>query len=202
MKIDKVWFNKKEKEHNIIAFADNTLYRVKSKDIEFQRLKNELNRGIISDQFIGIPLGYMTSIELQENKNFLNIKYGSESEEQIIISNKSLKLEIFNYIYSIEYFTTYDNKKPSIIERIKKPLIALLVVLGIFTYVFLIINGMNQGYEYEVSGGRPGIGGFILIFADLGLMKNILIFGSLAMIAIFRMYMNFKDDGKIQILSN
>jgi len=94
-------------------------------------------------------------------------------------------------------------KKPGVLYRIKKPLIALLVVIGIFSYVYSIMNGLNQGYEYEIVGGRrggAGLGGIILGLAHFGLMKNILIFAPLALIAMYRIKKNLDNDSEIHYI--
>ena len=203
MEINKIWINEKEKEHNLIVFGEQTLYRAMVKNaFEMQQLRGELKEGIIDDRLIGIPLSYMKAISIQEGKPSIMIEYGKESEDEIIVSDETLKKEIFDYIKSLDYFKKYTHKKPSILKRIKKPLVALMVVIGIFAYVYSIIIGLEYGYEYELRGGRrPGIGGVVLILAQLGLVYNILIFAPLAGIALYKMYTNFKKDGMIQKLS-
>jgi len=198
MLIEKTWINRKKGEHNFILFNNDTLYRRLIKDQEFNRIENEINNGIIDDKFIGLPISYIKTIEFREDDDALNIEYGKDSEDEIKVSDPILRKDIFDYIKANTSFVKFKQQQPSIIRRIKKPLIALVILLGIFLYIYSIIDGMNQGYEYELVGsGGPGIAGIVLMMAGLGLLKNVLIFGSLASIAMYRIYKNYQDDSEI-----
>ncbi len=98
-------------------------------------------------------------------------------------------------------YQSFSQAKPSLFSRIKKPVIALTVILAIFAYVYSIIDGMNQGYEYEVVGGkRPGIASVVLALAHLGLAKNLLIFFPFVGLTLYRMVKNYQDDKEIHQL--
>jgi len=90
-------------------------------------------------------------------------------------------------------------KKPSIWSRIKKPFIALAFLSAFFAYTYSIIDGINQGYQYEIVGA-PGFLSLALPLAELGLVKNILIFAPLAVIAIWRIVSNYNNDSDVYTL--
>ncbi|MFT5262355.1 MAG: hypothetical protein ACI8YQ_001084 [Polaribacter sp.] len=201
MEIQKKWFNRIEKEHNFILFHENKLYRLQTKKDNWTKIQKELERGEINEKFMGLPMSYIYYIEFREEDNDLRCFYGQDSEDTLKISDEKLRREIFDYIKSSNVGLRYDEEEPSIVSRIKKPLIALGVVSGIFLYVYSFIDGMNQGYEYEiVGGGRPGIGGIALGLAQLGLAKNVLLFGSFAGLAIFSISRNIKKNSLIHRL--
>lgn len=126
--------------------------------------------------------------------------FNKDSEDEIEISDTSLRKEIFDYLKSHTQFQFFSKTKPSIFSRVKKPLIALFVLLGIFTYVYSIIDGMSQGYEYRVVGSRPGLASVVLALAHLGLVKNLLIFFPFVALAIYRIIKNYHDDSEIHQL--
>jgi len=83
---------------------------------------------------------------------------------------------------------------------LKKSLIALIVVLAIFAYVYSIIDRLNQGYEYETRGDRPGLGAIILIIAQLGITINLFIFSPLMAISLYSIYRKYNNDSEIHTL--
>ncbi len=203
LEIQKKWLNKVEKEHNFVLFHEEKLYRLQIKKENWFTVQKELEQGQINEKFIGLPISYIHHIEFREKDSELRCFYGQDSEDTLRISDEKLRKEIFDFIKSNTEFLRYDVEEPSILSRIKKPLIALGVVSGIFLYVYSVIDGMNQGYEYEIVGGGrrgPGLGGIVLGLAQLGLVKNILLFGSLAGLAIFSISRKVKNNSLIHRL--
>ncbi|MBP6238890.1 MAG: hypothetical protein KA536_22260 [Saprospiraceae bacterium] len=203
MSIEKIWINRKESGHNFILFHNHILYRRKVNKDSISLVENELKHEKISDKFIGLPISYIKKIEFRDDDKFINISYGSDSVDSIEINDQPLRKEVFEYLKTNTNLKKNYIKKPGFLYRIKKPLIALLVVIGIFSYVYSIMNGLNQGDEYEIVGGRrggAGLGGIILGLAHFGLMINILIFAPLALIAMYRIKKNLDNDSEIHYI--
>ena len=199
MKLQKIWINNQPKEHTFIVFHENTLYRRSVKKDNFYQVENELKQGIISDKFFGLPIPYLRTVSFRNDSPKLAIVFNQDSEDEVEISDNSLRKEVFDYLKSHTQYQSFSQAKPSIFSRIKKPLMALFVILGIFTYVYSIIDGINQGYEYRVVG-RPGIASVVLALAHLGLVKNLLIFFPFVGLAVYRMVKNYQDDSEIHQL--
>ncbi len=202
MIIEKIWINRKESGHNFILFHNYIHYRRKVDKDSISLVENELKHEKISDKFIGLPITYIKKIEFRDDDKFINISYGSDSVDSIEINDQPLRKEVFEYLKTNTNLKKNYIKKPGVLNRIKKPLIALLVVVVIFIYVYSIMNGLNEGYEYEIVGGRrgAGLGGIILGLAHFGLMKNILIFAPLALIAMYRIKKNLDNDSEIHYI--
>lgn len=198
MPIEKKWINRKEAEHSFILFNENTIYRQIVRLDQFSNVARELSKGKISDKFIGVPVHYIKTIEFKEDDINLKIKYGKESEDDIKISDNKLRKEVFDYMKEHTKVKRFTIQKPSILKRIKKPLIALSIVLGIFFYVYLIIDGMNKGYVYDLEG--HGIGGIFWGLAQFGLVNNLLLFCPLAIIASYRIWVKYQDDEEVHYL--
>ena len=201
MELQKIWINNQPKEHTFIIFHENILYRRKVTKEEFYRVEKELNRGIISDKFFGLPIPYLKTVSYREDNPKIAIVFNQDSEDEIEISDNQLRKEVFDYLKKHTKYLSFSEAKPSLFSRIKKPVIALTIILAIFAYVYSIIDGMNQGYEYEIVGGRrPGIASVVLALAHLGLAKNLLIFFPFIGLALYRMVKNYQDDREIHRL--
>ncbi|MEM9919377.1 MAG: hypothetical protein AAF990_14840 [Bacteroidota bacterium] len=203
MSIEKYWINRKPKEHNFILYQDAVLYRLKATKVNFSRIEDQVEHGHRSDQFIGLPISYLYSVEYREDDPNLRFTYNKDSTDEILISDAVIRKEIYDYLQEHTDTLKSEVKRPSVLRRIKKPLIALFVVMGIFAYVYSIIDGMSQGYEYEVRGrrGGAGLGGIILVLAELGLTTNLLIFTPLMFAALFGIQRNYKNDSEIHRLT-
>ncbi len=199
MLLEKFWVNRKDKEHNFIVFNENIIYRLKASKVNFSNIERELNQGIINDKFIGLPKSYLRSVQFRDDDNGLRFYYGEDSEDEIIVSKSALRKEIFDFLDTATNPHDSVVRKPSLLGRIKKPLIAIIVLSAIFIYVYSIIQGINQGYEYEIVGGgaNPGIAGIVLMLAGLGLTKNIMIFLPLYALAGYSIFKKYKDNSEI-----
>ncbi len=200
MSIEKLWINKIDSGHNFVFYDGDTIYRKKAKGLKFDQIEKELSNGIINKNIVGVPIAYLKEVQFREHDPKIKLKYGRDSEEEIEIPDIEMRKDIFNFLKDNTPVASIDQSKPAVLRRIKKPLIALVLVLGIFLYVLSIVNGMQMGYQYETVGGKPGLAGIILVLANLGYFKNILIFGTLAFIAIWRIVKNYKDDNEVYSL--
>lgn len=199
MEIEKIWINNDSKGHNIICFNEQIIYRAQIPDASINEVRLQLSRGKISDRLIGIPLGYLSKVKYRKDDSKIKLHYGKKSEDEIHVENTDLRKEIFDYIHYAERKNKLIVKKPSIWSRIKKPFIALAFLSAFFAYTYSIIDGINQGYQYEIVGA-PGFLSLALPLAELGLVKNILIFAPLAVIAIWRIVSNYNNDSDVYTL--
>ncbi|MBR8533934.1 hypothetical protein KDU71_00045 [Carboxylicivirga sediminis] len=197
MELEKTWYNNTNRDHNFVVYNDHKIYRLKAKPENHHHINRELSVGSINQNFIALPISYIKRIEYRADNINLRIFYGKNSEDEIRISQPKLREDIFLYLKSKTKHAKFEVDTPGLLKRIRKPLIALCVVLGIFLYVMSVVNGMNAGYEYELSGGRPGIGAIVLVMASLGAEANILIFSFLSLIAGIGIFVKGKDNSEI-----
>lgn len=198
MSIEKTWISKGESGHNMIIFDDNILYRRKVKSENFEAIEYELRQGLIGDEFTGIPISYVKTVEYRKDDNFLKLSYGKESIDSFDIIDQKIRKEVFDYLKTNTTIKKSWVKQPNIISRIKSPLIALLVLVGLFIYLYVLIDNMNQGYEYEIS--TMGVGSFVLGLAYFGLTKNIIVFSILGLVALYRIKINLDNNSEIHYL--
>ncbi len=197
----KIWTNRKSNEDNFIVYDGKSLHRRRAKKEAFDKITKALNKEEIDKKFISVPINYIKHVEYRDDDPKIRIFYGQDSEEELKVSDQALRKDIFNYLKANTDVMEVKQEKPSVLSRIKKPLIALLVLLGIFIYVASIIDGLNSGYEYELrGGGRPGIGALVLGLAQFGLATNLMLFVPLGSIALFMIYKRSKDSSEIHYL--
>ena len=194
MKFQKIWINNQPKEHTFILFHDNILYSQKVNKDNFYKTEKELQQGIISNKFFSLPIPYINAIEFREDFPKLQIYFNQESEAEIDISNPKLRKEIFDYLKEHTAVKSFKQAKPSIFKRIKKPLIGLLLIFGMLSFVYSM-----QDY---VVVGKPGRGliSVVLALANLGLLVNLLIFSPFIALLSYRLVKNYQNDSEIHRL--
>ncbi len=200
MKFDKTWIDKKEKGNNIVIFHEGILYRRKVKENQFLMVENELNQGIISNQFINIPVRYMNQVEYSDSDKYITVKYGKDSEYKLEINDQINRKEIFDYLVLHTDYKQHFTKKPHILSRIKKPLIAFIILVCLFAWIYYFINRFDQGYQYEIVGSEGSIIGFVFGMAQLGLIKNLFIFTIPVLISLYRIECNIKNNSQIHYI--
>jgi hypothetical protein len=151
-------------------------------------------------QILAIPIAYVKFIELAKGKTYIEVFFGSDSNEHLRINNEKTRNEVFEYLQKNLTGFTHSVEKYSSMKAGKKPLIAMIVLTLLFAYTFYIANAMENGVEYEVVGNYNSIAGIVLVLASQGVQKVSLLFGSLLAIAIFSFYRKTKTPPVIDRL--
>ncbi|APG66041.1 hypothetical protein LPB136_11980 [Tenacibaculum todarodis] len=136
-----------------------------------------------------------------QKKKLITIFYGNDSDEEIKIDNLKIKDEIFNYLKEKLSKLEYSRKKPSVLKHAKAPLFAILFVSGIFLWTFYLASQIAKGYEYEIAGGKQGIGSLILGMAQFGTTKVILGYLLILSIAFFSLIKKLKNRSLTEYLN-
>jgi hypothetical protein len=183
----KIWTSNEKGDDSIIAFINNIIYRGNPKPGEIETVLHSLQKEMVPEKnFTGIPISYIKEITMQEGKPVIEILFGSDSAEQFTINDDNRRNEIFDYFKANIPNTSYSTDQYSLLRAGKKPLIAMAVIAGLFIWSYTIASGMEEGNEYEVSGGNyRSVAGIVLAIASLGVKNLLLIFGSLFAIALF-----------------
>ena len=181
--MDKIWTNPDARGDKIIAIVNDILYKVNPRDEEIAEVARDLKmRRIPQQNTFSLPMSYIWEIRLQEGKEYIQVFFRGKSEEHLMIKDAVLREEIFNFFKKNTTQSKFYLERHSKIKAAKKPLIALLVVAGLWLYTAYLSIRIADGTEFEIRG--PGLGGIAYFLATLGPAKNILIFGGLAGIAL------------------
>jgi hypothetical protein len=196
-----IWTSTEKKDTKIVAVKEQIIYLCNPKATEIDNYVFDLNMNKIPQKDImSIPFHYIKEINFYENKGLIEILFGSSTEE-IFVSDPKQKEEIFNYFRENIPGLTYAVDSVSGISAAKKPLIALLVVIGLFVYSYSIANGFEHGYMYNVEGGHyDSIGGMVLVLASMGTKKLIIVFICLLAITLYSAYKKIKNPFVIRRL--
>lgn len=183
----KIWTLTQKGDDKIIAFDNQVIYRGSSKIADVDKIIFELTTlKTIPKGLTGIPISYIKEINQEFGKNQIELFFAEDSTEDLKISEEALRSEIFNYFKSNIPGSEYVLLKKTPIQAGKKPLIAFVVALVIFLWVFYIAKGMESGNEYDVPGQHyDSIAGIVLIIASIGVKNVILVFGSLILISVY-----------------
>jgi hypothetical protein len=195
-KIERIWINDEKGDDNFIVINENIIYRLKAKGLVYDEVKYELSQGRIDKRLIGMPLSYVNTIEYRESIDKLKFNYQKDSVDIFKIKDKTIRKEIFDHIRVISK-ADFKMENPNLFKRSKGPLLALVVVLASFVFVYMTIELKKEGSQLE----SEGLFAFLIYFAEFGLIKNILGFSLITIFLVFRIWNNsLKNDEEVHIL--
>ena len=133
----KIWNSIERGDDAIIACNNDLIIKGNPKKTEINNCitELELNR-IPSNNFITIPFNYLKEIRIEEGKENIEIIFGSESSEILKIKDEKTRNEIFEYFKINIPSSFFVVEKYSALRAAKKPLIAMFVIIFIFSYIF------------------------------------------------------------------
>ncbi|MBK9718211.1 MAG: hypothetical protein IPO85_11995 [Saprospiraceae bacterium] len=180
----KIWTSKEKGDDKIIIYANETIYKANpaAEKIDEYLFNLKMQNSPTTD-FFSIPLRYISEINLQEGKKYIAVIFKGDYEHFKIADDKR-RNEIFEFFKQNIPGANFSLVSQSKLQSVKKPLIAIGVILAIFLWTLYIALGIEDGNEYDVIGQRyHSIAGIVLALASLGVNKIVVIFGSLFLIA-------------------
>lgn len=190
----KVWTSNEKEDDKIIVYSNEMIYKANPPLNEIENYLFDLKlQNTPSKNFFGIPLRYISEINQQEGKKYIEVIFRGDTEH-LKIKDDSTRSEIFEFFKQNIPGVNYSIISQSKLQSVKKPLIAMAVVSVIFLWSLYIAKGMEEGNEYDVTGQQyHSIAGIVLLIASLGVNKIMIIFGSLLLIAGIRLNNNYKN---------
>ena len=176
--IDKYWFNNKESDQ-IVLIGNNSIYKGNPKPEKIHEFKRTIEKGVIPENLFGIPFSYINRIELRQGETYIEVFFSEESTERIELKNQKTREEVFNYFKANIPEAKYKLEEYSSLQSAKKPLIAILVIIAIYSWSLTTAILLGKG---ELYGQQLVI---ILALAGLGVFRLTLLFGGLFLIALF-----------------
>ncbi|MEP1489059.1 MAG: hypothetical protein ABJK28_11580 [Algibacter sp.] len=172
--MQKFWKISDSKSNKLIFIKDKTIYKGNPKQEELNKLNSESTNLDFIENLFSIPYSYIKRIENQSGKNEIKIYYGNGSEDEIIVKDKSIKHEIFEFLKIDLPNFHYVSKIPSILNYGKPQFFALLFMTGIFLWSLYLAIQIESGIEYTIIGSGRSIIGIVLFLANFGIVKNII----------------------------
>ena len=199
--MNKTWINAEKGDDKIIALSNNKILKANPNEHRIHQYEIDIKNDIISNDVLGIPFSYIKSIQLQENKKYIQVFFGQGSEEYFRINDDSKRKEIFDYFKNNIPLTAYRIEKYSNSKTAKKPLIAGIIIFALFLWTVYVAAEIETGSQYEVIGDQRSIASIVLVIAQLGVIKVTLIFGSLLVIAVYSYICKIKNKANIHIIN-
>lgn len=190
----KIWSGSKKGDDKIIAYFNDTIFKANPKDSEIENYIIALKTNRESAKgFFTIPSRYISEINMQEGKNYLEVIFRGDTEF-LITSDESIKKEMFNFFTESIPGAVSINVKESKLKSARKPFIGLIILLAVFFWTLYLAIGMENGVEYDVEGQHyHSISGIMLVLASVGVVRLSLIFASLFLISFYTFFKKFKN---------
>jgi hypothetical protein len=196
----KFWNIKKKRNIDIILVNETSVFKGKIKNEELNHFSKLIENKKIPENLFEIPFSYIKKIQSQENKNYIKIYFGKESEEELICENENLKKEIFNYLKENISTLSYSKEIPSIFKYAKPQLFSILFTLGVFLWSLYYAVQIESGVVYELKG-TAGLGAIIYSIGLLGVFKVVLLFLLLIGISVYSLIKKIQSRSEIEQLS-
>lgn len=190
----KVWTSYAKDDDKIIAFANNAIYKGNpQKEDDIVSLSLDLKSGPVqSGKLFEIPVSYLREIRLRDEKPFIEIYFGHSDEEQLRVTDKAKREEIFNYLRVAIPNAETKTEKYSRLKAGRKPLIAFFVVLAIFVLtLFFAIEG--ESIHFIKNGNYDTVTAIVIAVASIGVSNVILLFSLLLVLAGISFFMKAKN---------
>jgi hypothetical protein len=191
--LNKIWINEESGDDKIIAIANDKMIKANPDHFKMKDCINDFENNIIPADTFAIPFSYIKVIRLQESEKYIQVFFGKESEEYFTIKDDNKRIEVFNYLKEIFPGASCHTETYSPQKAAKKPTIAFVILIVLLTWTLYYVAQIDSGAQYEIVGSKPGMAGIMLAIASLGLIKVLLIFGSLIGIAVFSMIKKMKN---------
>lgn len=190
----KIWTSTEKSDDKIIAISDEYIYKGNPPASEIESAVFDLQmKGETLKHFFTIPLRYIIAINQQEGKKYIEVLFRGDTEH-LKIQNDTKRQEIFDYFKNTIANATLYVSKQSKFQAIKKPLIAMAVLTGLFIWSLYIAVQVENGAVYDVTGENYfSVAGIILLIASLGVTKLIITYASLLTIAGISMIKKYKN---------
>lgn len=198
--MEKIWTSSEKKDTSVIAIMNNIIYYGNAKKEEVENIISDFKLKTSPGKLFSLPLTYIKEIRLLEHSNYLEILYRENSNDHLIINDRSRRVEIFEYLKNIKPNISYTVSELTKWQAAKKPLIALGLMIILFLWTLYLAIEISSGSRYEIIGSPGSITGIVLGLASIGVTKVILIFGSFILIAIISSLKKMKNAGEIHRL--
>lgn len=92
----KIWRGDENTDDKIIALSSTAIHKGNPGNTEINNCITDLQKDIIPQKgFTTIPVSYIKEIQLQENKKYIAVLFGQDSEEHFKLNDEILRNEVF-----------------------------------------------------------------------------------------------------------
>ena len=199
--MDKIWISSESKSDKIISVSEKGIYKANPKPDQIIEFKRELESNRIPKDMFFIPFSYIKLIQLEQKKKFIQVDFGLNSEEHFKIEDDLKRIEIFNYLKENIPGLNFNEENHSALRVSRKPLWALFIFGTIFAFTLYFAIEIESGNEYVLVGSGRSVTTIILVLANLGVKKVLLLFGIILILIFTSIYFKIKNKSQVSTLS-
>lgn len=190
----KVWTSTDKNDDKIIVYQNETIFKANPPVNKIDEYLLDLKlQNSPSHNFLGIPISYISEINIQEGKKHIEVIFKGDYEYFRIGDDKK-RNEIFDYFKQNIPGATQTLIRQSKIQAVKKPLIGMIVTILIALWALYIANGIENGNQYDVTGQNyHSVAGIILVIASLGVNNILLLFGTILSLILYSLIKKYKN---------
>ncbi|BAO74430.1 hypothetical protein [Winogradskyella sp. PG-2] len=180
--MQKYWKIRDSKLNKLIFIKDKCIYKGNPHEDVLRKLNSESSGFQFLSHLFSIPYSYIKRIENQTGKNDIKIYFGNDSEDELVIKDKNVKQEVFDFLKQELPNFKYNSEIPSVLKYGKAQFFALLFTSALFVWSLYLAIQIENGSQYEIVGGGRGIASIVLAIANLGVFK--IIFGFIIILGV------------------
>lgn len=193
----KIWINPQKGDDTIIGIGNHKIFKSNPKEDKISHFTKLIEEDSAHVDILSIPFSYIKSIRYQIGKKYISVCFGQDSEEHFRIQEENKRIEIFKYFRENIPSMEFRPIKFSVFEAIKKPLVAIVVVLLLYIWTMHYVLEIANGAQYELIGNGASVSGIVFSLAQLGFVKVNILFVILISIGVFSAVKKGKNPPEI-----
>ncbi|GAO44164.1 hypothetical protein [Flavihumibacter petaseus] len=121
----KFWTNEEKGDDRIIAFSEETLYRINPRPTEMEQVLADLRANKLPERNCsGVPVHYFKAVEMENGRDNFVVRYNADSYEHFRVKDAITRNEIYQYLQDNIKYLRLETEEYTKLQAGKKPLIA------------------------------------------------------------------------------
>lgn len=146
---------------------------IRDDSISIITLSGAENRGSADNKEFKIPTAYIRDVIIYEDTGKLLLLFNKDSSTEVLVESDRVKREIIDYLKQRPKLKNYSFQEESLFTRIKKPLIAGIIMTALFALSYFTALELERGAEVEslvIILGIAALGSDKLLFIYLPIL--------------------------------
>lgn len=153
--------------------SDDKDLLIRDDSISIITLSGAGNRGSADNKEFKIPTAYIRDVIIYEDTGKLLLLFNKDSSMEVLVESDQVKHEIIDYLKQRPKLKNYSFEEESLLTRIKKPLIAGVIMTALFAVSYFTALELERGAEVEslvIILGIAALGSDKLLFIYLPIL--------------------------------
>lgn len=198
-----IWSGDNETKQVYVVYESAIIFYGYFSKEKARSVDKSLSNGEVPSGLMSMPIEYLSSIELDEQQNFIELHRDKKNSDHVVIKDTNLKVQIFEFLSSNLKAIEVKTYERDLLTRVRKPLIGLVVLTILASFVFYNLSQLAAGQEFvfEEVGRRPSvIMTSMYALVNLGWTFNVIAFSLVYLVAGFRLKKRIQAIGPIRVI--